>query len=293
MAHPRPPTQAPPPAKAIPAARDRLQSRALTAVVTACLIAAISHLELAAWQSRRLSPWPILLSLCFALCVWRLRAATAPASAIGGLICLLLATRTGPLTAGARSLTGPLSPSLLPLIALFLLTFTATRYKRHAKEAVGLAEPRAGRRASQIVANLGVAGLCAALGFYPGTLAALAEATADTASSEIGQALGGPTWLLISLRPVAPGTDGGISLRGTAAGLAGAALVVLSGLAGLPSPHAAAVVFAAAAAGLLFDSLLGASVERRGLIGNDLVNASSTLVSALLAWLLLHSPHLS
>ncbi len=293
MAHPRPPTQTQPPpspTKAIPAARDRLQRRALTALVTACLIAGIAHLELAAWQSRRLSPWPILLSLCFALVVWRLRAATAPASAIGGLICLLLATRTGPLTAGAHSLTGPLSPSLLPLIALFLLTFTATRYKRRAKEAVGLAEPRAGRRAAQIVANLGVAGLCTALGFYPGTLAALAEATADTLSSEIGQALGGPTWLLTSLRPVAPGTDGGISLRGTAAGLAGAALVVL---AGLPSPHTAAVIFATAAAGLLFDSLLGATVERRGLIGNDLVNVSSTLVSALLAWLLLHSPHLS
>jgi uncharacterized membrane protein len=35
--------------------------------------------------------------------------------------------------------------------------------------------------------------------------------------------------------------------------------------------------------GLFFDSLLGATVERRGWIGNDLVNFVSTLVAALIA----------
>jgi uncharacterized membrane protein len=36
--------------------------------------------------------------------------------------------------------------------------------------------------------------------------------------------------------------------------------------------------------GLLFDSLLGATVERRGWIGNDWVNFLSTLVGGLIAW---------
>jgi uncharacterized membrane protein len=35
--------------------------------------------------------------------------------------------------------------------------------------------------------------------------------------------------------------------------------------------------------GLFFDSLLGATVERRGWIGNDLVNFTSTLFAAALA----------
>ncbi len=273
--------------KAIAPARDRLQSRALTASVTLALAVGLAHLEHALWRPNRLSPWPLLLSLCFALVVWRLRAATAAASALGGLICLLLATRATPALTENEPLPHGLSPALLPLVVLFLLTFAATRYKRRLKEAGGLAEPRSGRRASQIAANLGAAGLCAAAGFYPGALAALAEATADTLSSEIGQALGGPTWLLTTLRSVPPGTDGGISLPGTAAGLLGAGLVILAGIPGLESPRQAVVLFAAGAAGLLFDSLLGATLERRGLLGNDLVNGSSTLFSALLAgWLL-------
>ena len=254
-------------------------------MISLSLAAGVVHLELTVWRSHALSPWPLLLSLCFAGIVWRLRTATAAAAALGGLICLLLSTPAVP--AGLHPPARSLSPALFPLVALFLLTFAATHYKRHTKEAAGMAEPRSGRRASQIIANLGAAGLCAATGFYPGALAALAEATADTLSSEVGQALGGPTRLLTTLRSVAPGTDGGISLRGTAAGLVGAALVTHAGVSGLPSSHAAGLIFIAAAAGLLFDSLLGATLERRGLFGNDLVNFTSTLASALLARLLL------
>ena len=57
--------------------------------------------------------------------------------------------------------------------------------------------------------------------------AALAEATADTLASELGEVLGGPPLLLTTLRRVAPGTDGAISLAGTLAGASGAVLVVL------------------------------------------------------------------
>ena len=58
-------------------------------------------------------------------------------------------------------------------------------------------------------------------------IAALAEATADTLASELGEVLGGPPLLLTTLRRVAPGTDGAISLAGTVAGTGGAVLVVL------------------------------------------------------------------
>ncbi len=246
------------------------------------LLVAVLHLALAGWQSHTLTPWPLAISLLFALTVWRLRSATAPAATIGAAICLLIATPAVPHTSSAV-----ISPALWPLILLFLLTFAATRFKRRVKQSSGLAEPRHGRRASQIVANLGVAGLCAAIGFYPGLLAALAEATADTVSSEVGQALGGPTRLLTTLRPVSPGTDGGISLRGTTAGILAATLIVLTGAPALPSWRIAAAILASGVAGLLFDSLLGATVERRGLLGNDLVNASSSLASVLLVWSLL------
>ena len=198
------------------------------------------------------------------------------------MICLLL---TDCATTSPPAL---LHSGLPPLALLFFLTFAATRYGRARKEARGLSESRTGRRASQVIANLGIAAICAALTRSRFTsiidlaaIAALAEATADTLSSEIGQAVAGPAFLITTLRRVPPGTDGAISVAGTLAGLVGAAAVAYVGLP--PDSFKLlvfAAVFAASTAGLFFDSLLGATVERRGYIGNDLVNFASTAFAA-------------
>jgi uncharacterized protein (TIGR00297 family) len=117
-------------------------------------------------------------------------------------------------------------------------------------------------------------------------LAVLAEAAADTVSSEIGQAFGGRPRLIITLRPVEPGTNGGITLLGTAAGIAAACLVAGCGASFLFPPGGWRLFWVAAAGGLFglfFDSLLGATAERRGWLNNDLVNFLSTLSAALAA----------
>jgi uncharacterized protein (TIGR00297 family) len=112
-------------------------------------------------------------------------------------------------------------------------------------------------------------------------LAAIAEAAADTVSSEIGHAFGGQPILLTTLRRVPPGTDGAISLIGTLAGIAAAAIIATTGA---PAMHLTTIecviAFAAGVLGLFFDSLLGATLERRGWIGNDLVNFASTAFAA-------------
>lgn len=231
----------------------------------------------AALRGHFLASWilPLLLSVGFAVLVWMLRAATRPAAAIGLVICMVLSE---PRRAGA----GMNTAALAALIALFVLTFAATRFDRAKKEWNKLAERRGGRRASQIVANLGVAGLCAAMGWHAGCIAALAEAAADTVSSEIGQAVGGRAWMITTGRRVAAGTDGGVSAAGTVAGVLAASVVVgVGGIHGALQAPQALLVFAAACAGLAFDSLLGATMERRGWMGNDLVNFSSTLFAAL------------
>jgi uncharacterized protein (TIGR00297 family) len=116
-------------------------------------------------------------------------------------------------------------------------------------------------------------------------LGVLAEATADTVSSEIGAAFGGRPFLLTTFREADPGTDGAVSLLGTLAGCVGAATVVAVGIwsMGLTLREGLAA-FLGGVAGLIFDSFLGATVERRGWLGNDWVNFLSTIVGGAVAW---------
>jgi uncharacterized protein (TIGR00297 family) len=223
----------------------------------------------------------------FAFTVWMLRAATPAAALTGGLFAAIFYLWTP----GWHTL-------LWPLLALFLLTFAATRFGRRRKGVMGLAEEKRGRTASQVVANLGAAVIAAIplrawhvwLGIYPGrvaliaAVAALGEATADTVSSEVGEVLGGEPFLLTTFQRVPPGTDGAISLYGTLAGAAGAAIITAVAASVFRfSGTELGIAFAAAIAGLFVDSLLGAALERRGWLNNDAVNALSTAAAALLA----------
>jgi uncharacterized protein (TIGR00297 family) len=184
--------------------------------------------------------------------------------------------------------------ALPPLLALFLLTFSATRFGRSTKQRLGVAEDKRGRNAAQVAANLGVAGLGAAAALvYPlpgaslyavAVVAALAEATADTLASEVGEVLGGPPLLLTTLRRVTPGTDGAISLAGTVAGTSGAVLVALVSVSALELSLGSAVsALVGAIGGLFVDSLLGATAERRGWLNNDAVNFLSTFAASVIA----------
>ncbi len=115
-------------------------------------------------------------------------------------------------------------------------------------------------------------------------VAALAEATADTLASELGEVLGGPPLLLTTGRRVAPGSNGAVSLAGTLAGTSGAVVVVLVAVFSLGLSHDGALSAGVGAIGGLFvDSLLGATAERRGWLNNDAVNFVSTVAASVLA----------
>ena len=124
------------------------------------------------------------------------------------------------------------------------------------------------------------------------TLAALSEAAADTVSSEVGQVMGGRPRLITNLRTVEPGIDGGISLVGTLAGAAAAAIVSLAGTLALRGDLRMFWISGAGGLfGLVFDSFLGATFERRGWINNDVVNFLSTASAAAFALALLAALH--
>jgi uncharacterized protein (TIGR00297 family) len=259
----------------------------VAAVAPWCALAALQHAT-SDWS--RATQSGLAISAGLGLVVWLARAATPPAALTGGVITAVLSL--APLSLSGRD-DGPYHSALPPLLALFLLTFAATRFGRRKKEQLGVAEDKRGRNAAQVAANLGAAGLGAAAAlsfplsgsFYAvAVTAALAEATADTLASELGEVLGGPPFLVTTLRRVAPGSDGAVSLAGTMAGASGLAVVVLAGVfsLGLSRGHALCAGLGAIA-GLFVDSLLGATAERRGWLNNDGVNFLSTLAACAMA----------
>lgn len=279
--------------KAIPESRDRWQSAVLVWVVgTVLAVACVPMVLLCLYPSDkdRTALHAGIVSLTFALAVWVLRAATPAAAFCGGIVCWLVTFGTIDTVRWPEVHSG-----LMPLMTLFFLTFAATKSGKRRKRIIDAEEARRGRNAAQIVANLGAAGLAALSSFlFHGRLSqmasgamvlgALAEATADTVSSEIGAAFGGRPFLLTTFRRVEPGTDGAVSLLGTFAGCVGAGLVVAVGVWSMGlSPREGLAAFAGGVVGLFFDSLLGATVERRGWVGNDWVNFSSTVVGGLVA----------
>ncbi len=251
------------------------------------------------WWSMQAAPvaiWTLGLSLILALVVLKVRAAT-PGGAFAGFAItasLMYSTVTFPYL--------PWETALVPTLAVSLLAFLATRLGRQKKERLGIAEKRHGRTAAQVAANLGVAmiasssfvqtwlintamfgpqnGIALPPVFAP-VLAALAEAAADTVSSEVGQVLGGQPRMITTFRKTDPGTDGAISLIGTLAGMVAAAIVAGVGTMALRGDLRMFWISTAGGVfGLFFDSLLGALLERRRWLNNDAVNFLSTASAA-------------
>lgn len=106
---------------------------------------------------------------------------------------------------------------------------------------------------------------------YLGFLGALAAAAADTWATEVGTLSPRRPRSIWTGEPVAPGTSGGVSVRGTLGAALGAASVALAAVgaravAGGPAPDVGAlalgaVVVGAGVAGAVADSLAGATVQ--------------------------------
>ena len=259
-----------------------------------------------ATQSLPVAIWTLGLSLLLGLVTWKLRAATPGAAFTGAAITasLMFSTASSPTSPGILRSSGTRG--------------RRARLLRHPPRPRGKrahsASPsdRSGRTAAQVAANLGFAALvssefvqgwltdqprfvrltAAPMPMFAVALAALAEAAADTVSSEVGQVFGGRPRMITTLRRAEPGADGAITLVGTLAGIVAAAIVAAAGTLALDGGRAMfSVTCAGAVFGLLFDSLLGATLERRGWLNNDAVNFLSTASArpAAFALLALHA----
>jgi uncharacterized protein (TIGR00297 family) len=175
------------------------------------------------------------------------------------------------------------------ILLVFVLTYISTRFGHPQKERLGIVQPE-GRSASQVLANIAAAAItCGPALFYPhsrtvlfaGACAALAEAAADTVSSEVGQAFRFRTYMITSFTTVPVGQNGGVSLAGTLSGIVAAFVVAAaSTYLGLVPFRWLIVVALAGILGILFDSVLGATLETPGRLGNNSVNFLSTVFAA-------------
>ncbi len=212
---------------------------------------------------------------------------------------LPLLTRAGWIHAGVLGtlLLGSLDwPGWWAVVLYLALGSLVTRLGFRRKQEQGLAEGRGGRRGPENVWGSAATGAALALlTVLPaapvsllliGFAASFAAKLADTCGSEIGKRWGRHTLLITSLRPVPAGTEGAISAEGTAASLAGSALMalVMLQLGLLQGVAAWTLVTAVGLLATLIESLIGATVQGRcRWLSNELVNAVQTLIAALLA----------
>ena len=100
----------------------------------------------------------------------------------------------------------------------------------------------------------------------------------DTISSEVGVAVGGRTYNAVTLRSMQPGLSGGISLAGTAGGLAALLLLVFFLFIILPvSPIQLLWVLSTGLVGMLVDSILGSKWQALWRQGDAWSEVSSSM----------------
>lgn len=157
--------------------------------------------------------------------------------------------------------------SAVVLLAFFIPSSLLTRAGRARKSELRGAQRPAPRNAWQVLANGGVAALCAlaALGwripFAAAFAGALAAASADTWGTEIGTLSRRPPVSILTFRPQETGLSGGITLLGTAATIAGALCV--ASISSVVQLAALLPVLLGGVAGALLDSIVGASLQAR------------------------------
>jgi uncharacterized protein (TIGR00297 family) len=189
------------------------------------------------------------------------------------------------------------------VVFYFLVGSAVTKIGIAEKEAAGIAEKRSGARGPENVWGSALVATLCALGtlvisreFHPllalGYVASFSTKLSDTSASEIGKAYGQHTFLITTLKPVARGTEGAVSLEGTVAGVAGSVgIAIIAYLVGLISLVGIGICTIAAFVATNLESVIGATLQHRFTwLTNELVNVINTLIGAIsaigLGWLL-------
>ncbi len=187
---------------------------------------------------------------------------------------------------------------LLLILIFAIASFGATKAFMDRKRKMSVQEGHNGERGYSNVVFGGVVGVLIAIlsglsfdGFAPKFqyfevfAVSFAVITSDTFASEIG-IIDNRVRLITDFTPVKPGVNGGISLTGTAAAVFGAAIIGISySLLALGQIQLFPILFITGFgfAGNIIDSILGATMENKGILSKGSVNLLSALSATLIA----------
>lgn len=195
--------------------------------------------------------------------------------------------------------------TLIFILVIFLFSsFVATRYKFHYKKDRGIQQGLEGERGwtnvlatgavptvilllarSSVFSEIGLLRFDVAVLLF---VASVGAAASDTLASEMGM-VSEKTYLIINFKKVQPGTDGGISLYGEIWALFGALYTFVVAQAvfyisnyDLYSLSITLLGISIAFVSCQVDSVLGATLERKGLMGKSMVNLSAISISTII-----------
>ncbi|MDB5014644.1 MAG: hypothetical protein JWQ25_2846 [Daejeonella sp.] len=228
----------------------------------------------------------VFLIIVFPACLFTIRfnKLTAFGGLVGGLVALIIFS--------AFSFSG-----LALLGAFFIIATLATFWKKREKNLVYSQNDHFAKRdAFQVLANGGVAAIAALLAIvFPANnymfllmmAASLSSATADTVSSELGSIYGSAFYNILNFKKDQNGENGVVSIEGFIFGLAGSLFISAIFSIAFGWDKNFGIIIVSGTIGNLADSVLGATLERRGFLGNNQVNFLNTLIAAISVFLFL------
>src|SRR5512136_1004528 len=199
-------------------------------------------------------------------------------AALVGIILLVFAAPQGP-------------QWFLIMLTFFILGSSATKFKFEYKKRIGVEQGKGGARGYRNVFANGIVAAAAAVLFgvfqqplfvvmYVGSVA---TAAADTLASEIG-VTGGIPRLITTFKQVPIGTNGGITVTGeTVAFLGGLIVSVIAMLLHVITPQMMAICTLTGFVGTNIDSVVGATLENKGFLGNAGTNLIATMGGGIFA----------
>ena len=177
------------------------------------------------------------------------------------------------------------------MLAFFILGAISTRYKYDYKKKIGIEQGQGGARGYRNVFANGIVAAAAAVlygvfvrpEFIVLYIGCVATAAADTMASEIG-VTGGTPYMITTLKKVPIGTNGGVTMTGELVALAGGFMVCVVALfLAIITPWMLFICTIAGFAGTNIDSLVGATLENKGYVGNAGTNLLATLGGGIFA----------